>query len=86
MESSESGKKIIAEKYRARSIPPKVIDGFIPLVNNVLPQDNGTFNMGEVDQDNPVTLEHYCLHQYLRHEPGIRAVRSAAQEWSLVER
>jgi len=64
MEKSEVGRVVIAKKYRAQSLPKKMGDGFIPLVSTVLPQDTGTFNMGEEDRDNRVTLAHYCLHQY----------------------
>jgi formylglycine-generating enzyme required for sulfatase activity len=64
MENSEAGREIIAKKFRAKSIPQGLVDGFIPLVKSGKPDDSGTFNMGREDQENSVTLTHFCLHEY----------------------
>jgi hypothetical protein len=64
MATSEVGKEVIEGKYRAKSIPQELLDGFIPLAMNKLTQDTGKFNMGGEDTDNPATLGHYCMHQF----------------------
>ncbi len=78
MEASTAGRKIIETKYRAKVIPPELLSGFIPLVRGVLPQDSGTFRMGEEDRIREETLDgrgfylhHYCVTniEYERFDP-----------------
>ena len=64
METCTAGRQIIESKFRAGPVSRKLADGFIPLVHGVLPDDTGTFNMGDETMENPVTVGGFCLDKF----------------------